>query len=118
MGVVEGSVKAPAPIYPCICGFICDRESRMKTHRKSCISWKNRFDPIQIMIERRSKTTGIPLKVYERCPFCERNVGHSEYCPNSIPEKARRDRLIKNGIDLFFFEIFLRLLAQRYRVYM
>jgi hypothetical protein len=43
---------------------------------------------------------------------------HSEYCPNSALEKARRDSLVKHGIDPFFFEVFLRLLAKRYRIYL
>jgi 8-oxo-dGTP pyrophosphatase MutT (NUDIX family) len=107
-------------VYPCVCGFDCERYSRMKHHREKCIFWRHRLDPERLMIARRRATRRERLpadRQYEPCGHCHRRPDHHDAdCPNSQAESARRESLEKHGIDPVLFAAFLRVLARRYEL--
>lgn len=104
-------------IHPCICGFTSETYSQMKHHREGCVLWQTRPDPMTLMINRRRKTRWERAdRKFEPCPICQRRPDHHDpSCPNSQAEVVRREALRKNGIDPRIFEVFLKLLAKKYR---
>jgi len=103
----------PAFVHPCICGFLGRGLNLMKRHRARCRLWKDRPDPRGLSIQRRKAALlrgGEP-----KCAECHNRVdGHLSTCSQSLSEKARKDALLRNGINPAQFEVFLRLLAKRY----
>lgn len=114
----DDSTLREHPVHPCICGYVCDKYSQMKHHRAQCEDWKNRPNPMNMMIDRRRQTRrdrSIDVRHFEPCAVCHRRPDHHDSaCPNSQAEVVRRESLKKHGIDPILFEIFLRVLARKY----
>ncbi len=115
--------KSPPPsrVHPCVCGFICDKYSKMKHHREACAQWQSRANPMGLMIERRRVTKSEQPEDTTRappCPLCRhRQDHHDSACPNSQHEKVRRELIAKHEIDPIAWAVLLRLLAKRYPPY-
>lgn len=102
----------PPRVYPCLCGFTCERYPQMRYHRRNCEMWQNRPDPEELTKRRRS--TGRRRK-RKKCPKCKGKMdSHVKGCPDSHDEKIRRELLERHGVDPKLFAIFLELLAERY----
>jgi hypothetical protein len=104
-------------VHPCLCGYTSDTYAPMKRHRRKCKEWQDRPDPRGLTISRRlaSKLENAEARNYLPCPACGgRPDHHTNDCPHSQGELARRDALAKNGIDPVLFSVFLRLLARRF----
>ncbi len=113
---MKSSKSSDLRIYPCLCGFTCEKYSVMKTHRETCLPWQSRPDPLKLMIERRRMTQGVEAPTpFAQCPMCHRRADHHfAECPDSHADVVRRQLLKKHDIDPFKFEILLRALAKRY----
>jgi len=104
-------------VHPCVCGFLCGAYSKMKRHRSKCELWQNRPDPKGLQSRRRLKTrratwvqTGVVL-----CQHCQRRSDHHDpNCVDSQDNVVRRTALEKHGINPVVFEVFLKLLKERY----
>jgi hypothetical protein len=85
----------------------------MKRHRARCRLWKDRPDPRGLSIQRRK--AALLQSDNHRCTECNHRVDcHLSTCSQSLSEKARKDALLRNGINPAQFEVFLRLLAKKY----
>jgi len=105
-------------VHPCVCGFVGETFSKMKHHREKCALWRARPNPLNLMIDRRRtsrrETTG--PREFEPCPHCHRRPDHHDSdCPNSQAEAVRRAALKRNKINPQLFEVFLRVLAKKYK---
>jgi len=86
----------------------------MRHHRRKCAVWQARPDGRALAKERRSGHRKEPRK--GSCEVCGGRVDHHlEGCPNSLEERARLELLERYGIPYRWFELFLEVLAKRYR---
>jgi hypothetical protein len=103
-----------------LCGFISEGYAQMKHHRERCAQWKLRSNPMEITIARRKQTLGeravTPVLEYPICIECRKRLDHHEVgCSWNQTEVVRRAAVVKHEIDPEDFEVFLRLLAKRYK---
>lgn len=106
-------------IHPCICGYTCRTYPQMKLHRKACVPWQHRTDPVAIRRARHRITReaqeaiGPPREPV--CVLCRRRSDHHlSTCPNSQSEQARRRLVREHGISMRLWRRILVVLAKRY----
>lgn len=101
-------------VYPCLCGATCSTYAKMRHHRRKCEVWRSRPNARELAKQRRSSHR--KAAKIGTCPVCGgRQDHHLEGCPNSLEERSRRRLLERYGIPPEWFELFLEVLAKRYR---
>lgn len=87
----------------------------MLTHRRQCMDWKYRKDPVGLANYRRWKTENQGNPNALTCPLCKRKTNHHALtCPEGFEEKERWAAVERNGIPKHLFKTILRELAKRY----